>query len=313
MCRSLATPRFVCRVITALAGNLSIEAGSGLRSSSGLKTITMTGGTTGSPKTIPTVGPMYGEYAGNTLALTFNGVTQIAGTTGYLDAKTYTINGTLICGNQGLNSNSASPAAGQVIVNSGGTLSTTNVNGLWDGSTLNPTIRFNGSAMSAPSLNSNSTIDYNNAGRPNSFRADLWQPSENSSNTSGNNTLAGNTSAVTVDLGASTVTTNANTLSVTSNATGSVRWDDQLRGIGNLNRAINTGTNSYVYAIGTSGGYTPATISLNGVTTGGAASPPLPLNGVSANYPATLSATDRLCPSLDHQQRCGRFHRRCAV
>jgi len=277
----------------SVAGNFTINvASSSLRSNSGFKTLSMTGGIVASPKTFDASGVMYGEFGGNTLGINFNGATQLSGSTGYLDAKSYVVNGTLICNTIGLNSNSSSPSPGQVTIAAGGTLKTRNTAGLWDGATLNPTIRFNGTAMNAPIIDAASTVDYNRTAGGQTVSA-VTYGNLVFSNTSGNNTLGGNATAVTIDLGVGTVTTTSSyTLAVSSSATGAVTTSGGYV-IGKLQRAIATGTNSYTYQVGTATGYTPATIAFNSVSTGGNVSVS-GNDGVSGNYPAALSSTKRL-------------------
>ncbi len=84
----------------------------------------------------------------------------------------------------------------------------------------------------------------------------------------------------------------ANTVSVTNNSTSAIsRTSGHV--IGNLQRAIATGANTYNFQVGTASGYTPASIAFSSVS--GAGSITVKANdGVSANYPSTLHATKRL-------------------
>ncbi|MFC4230440.1 beta strand repeat-containing protein [Parasediminibacterium paludis] len=144
-----------------ITGNFTLGTGTALKGNS--TTLTLSGGTNISPTTFSNSGTMYGEYSSSLLNLTFSGYTQLSGTTGYLDAKAYTISGTLDCANIGLNTNSNTGGNGSVTISSTGTLKTTNVNGLYDGTTNNTTIRFSSSLMNAPTINPTSTVEYNAA------------------------------------------------------------------------------------------------------------------------------------------------------
>ena len=107
---------------------------------------------------------MYGEFGTNTLSLVFDGNTTLSGSTGYLDAKNYTVNTnrTLDCGTIGLNTNSISPASGTITVN--GTLKIANSNGLWNNLDNTTTIRKSSGNFSTITIASGSTIEYNAAG-----------------------------------------------------------------------------------------------------------------------------------------------------
>ncbi len=139
-----------------IAGSFTNTSG-GVRGLNHLITFTGTG-------TLTNNSTMFGEYSSDTLSLAFNGTTTLAGSTGYIDAKNYTIgtSGTLICGTIGLNSNSSSPAKSVIIIN--GTLKTANSNGLWDGSTNNTSIRYSGGNIQTITLGGASTIVYNASG-----------------------------------------------------------------------------------------------------------------------------------------------------
>ena len=89
-----------------------------------------------------------------------------------------------------------------------------------------------------------------------------------------------------------TINTAANLVNVTNSAAASViRTNGYV--VGNLKRAVATGTNTYAYPVGTTSGYTPAGIAFSGVAGGGNVTV-VSLNGASANYPSALSATRRL-------------------
>lgn len=92
-----------------------------------------------------------------------------------------------------------------------------------------------------------------------------------------------------------TISTSSNKVIISSNATGAVaRTNGYVSG--NLQRAINTGANTYQFAIGTSLGYTPATFAFTAV--GGAGNITLSSsNAAGANYPAALNGTSRLARS----------------
>ncbi len=84
----------------------------------------------------------------------------------------------------------------------------------------------------------------------------------------------------------------SNTISVTNSATGAVtRTSGHV--IGNLQRSIATGTNTYVFHVGTASGYTPASIAFSGVS--GTGNITVKANdGTSSNFPSTLHATKKL-------------------
>ncbi|MBJ7427415.1 MAG: autotransporter-associated beta strand repeat-containing protein, partial [Bacteroidia bacterium] len=107
---------------------------------------------------------MFGEFGGTTLSLVFDGNTTLSGSTGYLDAKNYTVNTnrTLDCATIGLNTNSSAPAKGIITIN--GTLRTANTAGLWNGSSNDPTIRYSSDNFQTLNIASGSTIEYNAAG-----------------------------------------------------------------------------------------------------------------------------------------------------
>ena len=140
-----------------IAGNLTNTSG-GIRGSNATLTFT------GNSGTLTNNSAMYGEFSGSTLSLTFNGSTTLAGSTGYLDAKNYTVgsSGTLICAGIGLNTNSTSPSAGTVTIN--GILQTSNSNGLWNGTDNTTTIRYCSGNFGTITLGGASTIVYNYAG-----------------------------------------------------------------------------------------------------------------------------------------------------
>ena len=104
---------------------------------------------------------MFGEFGNNTLSLVFDGNTTLSGSTGYLDAKNYTINvgKVLDCGTTGLNTNSTSPAKGIITIN--GSLKTANTAGLWNGLDNTTTIRYSSNNFQTLTIGSNSTIEYN--------------------------------------------------------------------------------------------------------------------------------------------------------
>ena len=62
---------------------------------------------------------------------------------------------------------------------------------------------------------------------------------------------------------------------------------------GNLQRAVATGTNTYLYAVGTTTGYAPASFAFNSVGTGGNITVAT-TDGVGPNYPSSLNATKKL-------------------
>ena len=157
---ALTSANLIAGASFSIAGNLTNTSG-GIRGTN--TTITFTGAS----GTLTNNATMYGEYSGSTLSLTFSGSTTLAGSTGYLDAKNYTISSsaTLICGAIGLNTNSTSPAGGTVTIN--GTLQTSNTNGLWNGTDNTTTIRYASGNFSAVTLGGASTIVYNASGAQN--------------------------------------------------------------------------------------------------------------------------------------------------
>ncbi len=169
-------------------GNLTINSGSGIRGSN--FTLTMAGGTAGTPTIITNSGTMFGEYSGATLNLIFGGYTQIAGSTGYIDARNITISSTLDAGTQGIQSNTNPGNFGSITLT--GTLRTSNANGLYDGANTNPTIRWFNNNYGTISL-TGGTVEYYSAG------AQVVTNAVNYGNllisTSGTKTLAGNTTA----------------------------------------------------------------------------------------------------------------------
>lgn len=96
----------------------------------------------------------------------------------------------------------------------------------------------------------------------------------------------------TLKLVAGTLNSAANTISVTNSSTGAVtRTSGHV--IGNLQRAIATGTNTYNFHVGTASGYTPASIAFSAVA--GTGNITVNSNdGVSSNYPSTLHASKQL-------------------
>ena len=96
----------------------------------------------------------------------------------------------------------------------------------------------------------------------------------------------------TLKLVAGTLNSAANTISVTNSSTGAVtRTSGHV--IGNLQRAIATGTNTYNFHVGTASGYTPASIAFSAVA--GTGNITVKSNdGVSSNYPSTLHASKQL-------------------
>ncbi|MBS1734585.1 MAG: T9SS type A sorting domain-containing protein, partial [Bacteroidetes bacterium] len=62
---------------------------------------------------------------------------------------------------------------------------------------------------------------------------------------------------------------------------------------GNLQRAVATGTNTYLYAVGTTAGYAPASFAFNSVGTGGNITVAT-ADGAGPNYPSSLHATKKL-------------------
>ena len=139
-----------------IAGDFTISS-NGVRGLTDTITFTGTG-------TLTENGTMFGEYSHSTLNLAFNGITTLSGTTGYIDAKNYIVgsSGKLICGNQGLNTNSTDPVKGTITIN--GILQTTNTYGLWDGTSNNSTIRYSGGNFQTITLGGSSTIEYNASG-----------------------------------------------------------------------------------------------------------------------------------------------------
>ena len=65
---------------------------------------------------------------------------------------------------------------------------------------------------------------------------------------------------------------------------------------GNLRRSVQTGTNTYLFPIGTSSGYTPVSVMFTNVTSGGNLAI-YSSNGVSANYPSGLNSIKKLARS----------------
>lgn len=88
------------------------------------------------------------------------------------------------------------------------------------------------------------------------------------------------------------INTASNKVNITNNATSSlVRTNGYVNG--NLQRAINTGANTYAFPVGTAAGYTPASLAFTAV--GGAGSISIiSADAAGANYPTALSATKRL-------------------
>jgi hypothetical protein len=209
-----------------IAGNFVIGSGCKFNANNSGATdalITMSGGSSGTPLTLQNDGTMFGEYGGKTLSLTVNSgsFVQLAGATGYVDFKNTTIDGTLTCGNIGINANSASPANGNVTVSSTGTLQTTNTFGLYDGSTSSTTIRRSSGNMNAPTINSVSTIVYNNATGGQTVSA-ITYGNLTLSNTSGTQTAAGVFSVsgnLTLNA-SSTFADGGNTITVSGNVAG---------------------------------------------------------------------------------------------
>ncbi len=158
-------------------------------------------------------------------------------------------------------------------------------------------IQTNPSSSVVPNYNSSTgSLAYNNAGP--FTTAGEWPASGSPANVSliaaGTNvTLSGNrTISGILTLTDGIITTSANVLAVSNSATASVvRTNGYV--IGNLQRAVATGTNTYDYAIGTSSGYTPASIAFSGATGAGSVTV-VSLNGASSNYPPTLSPTKRV-------------------
>jgi hypothetical protein len=106
---------------------------------------------------------MYGEFSSSTLSFVFDGNTTLSGSTGYLDAKNYTVNAgkVLDCGTIGLNTNSTTPAKGIITIN--GTLKTSNSTGMYNG-TDNTAIRNASGNFQTITIGSSSTIEYNASG-----------------------------------------------------------------------------------------------------------------------------------------------------
>ena len=93
-----------------------------------------------------------------------------------------------------------------------------------------------------------------------------------------------------------TVNTSTNKVIVSNNnaAAAVVRTNGYING--NLQRAINTGANTYLFAVGTATGYTPASLAFTAV--GGAGNITMSsADAVGANYPASLNSTARLARS----------------
>ncbi len=92
-----------------------------------------------------------------------------------------------------------------------------------------------------------------------------------------------------------TVNTAANKVILASNATSALaRTNGYVNGF--LQRAINTGVNTYNFAVGTSLGYTPASLAFTAVGAAGNITMSS-ADAVGANYPAILNATKRLARS----------------
>ena len=226
-------------------GNFTNTAG-GVRGTN--KTITFTG-----TNLITNNATMYGEYSSQVLNLTFNGVSTLAGSTGYLDAKAYSITGTLDCGTIGLNSNSSSPSNGSVTIS--GTLKTANTNGLWNGATT-ATVRSGN--MNVPTISSGSTIEYNASSGSQTISALTYYGltiSGGSAKATASGTTTVNTQ-LTLTSGVVT-TTSSNILSIAS--TGSISGGSSSSYIsGPLSKAL-TSTSPFTYQIGKGGIYSPVT------------------------------------------------------
>ena len=111
--------------------------------------------------------------------------------------------------------------------------------------------------------------------------------------------ISGSTTNVTVSstltMTSGNIDCGTNNLFVSNNAASAISYTAG-RVIGNLQRAIATGNNTYAFPIGTSSGYTPISLAFTDVNTGGNLTVKS-TDGVSANYPTALSATKKLARS----------------
>lgn len=171
-------------------GSIAIGSGSSLRSNSGDNTLTLSGGTIATPATFNNSGTMFGEYGGNTMNIIVSGVVSLGGSTGFIDARNTTVNGTLITNGNGIQSNSGT---GTFTLGAGATITTDDVDGVYDGATNNTMLRYNSGTLTAGNitLNGTSTVEYNRAAGGQSVSA-LSYGKLKLSNTSGTQTAAGN-------------------------------------------------------------------------------------------------------------------------
>ncbi|MFT3909018.1 MAG: T9SS type A sorting domain-containing protein [Ferruginibacter sp.] len=277
--RSITSSFGVENILLVSGGNMQVSGGSG-------KTLTMSGATS----TINiTNGSITGTdaSAGNDLTLLISGAqTTLTGNATSNDdheKKFFNVtvnNGSTLGLSRGILCRYGSfSVAGTIQINANGYIQT------------------NPSSSVVPSYNaSTGSLTYNNGG-PFTTTGE-WPGSNSPANVSliaaGTNvTLSGNrTISGILTLTDGTITTSSNTLAVSNSATAAVvRTNGYV--IGNLQRAVATGTNTYAYAVGTSSGYTPASIAFSG-TTGAGSVTVVSLNGASSNYPSALSATKRV-------------------
>jgi hypothetical protein len=177
-----------------------------------------------------------------------------------------------IGGNMELGSGTAF-TAGSFTHNSAGNLENNGATFTTTGSTFN----FNGAELQT--IGGTSASTFGNITLNNSSGASL-----------GSSTTVGGILTLTSGI----LSTNANTLIVSNTATNAISGGSSSGYInGNLRRGILTGTNTYSYPVGTSTGYTPVSVALTGVSTGGNLT--ITSNdGASSNYPSYLNSTKKL-------------------
>jgi hypothetical protein len=189
---------------------------------------------------------------------------DLDGSTGYVSTVTISSGGTLVCGTQVM----SGVVGTRVNVTTGGVIKTANTAGLM-ASAASGTVQ-----TDTRTYSSGATYEYN--GSSNQNTGDFWTATS-TANTVANLNINNTASTVTMNSGTNvTVTSGLNfsssntanldvvsqTIYVSNAATTAVSRPVAGHVIGNLRRAYNSGTNTYVFHIGTSAGYTPASLAM---------------------------------------------------
>lgn len=222
-----------------------------------------------------------GTYNANGQATTVTGLTTVSGTGSYLAGSgIQTFNGGLTVSSS-FTGNTANISTTALTISSGTFNATTSEITITDNFSNSGTFNSNSGTVTFANASANQSI----TGNTSFHNLTISKTTGGTVTLNSNITVAGTLTFASGNNG--TITTGTNQVNVSNNAGGAVVRSGNGYVLGNLQRAIATGANSYLFPIGRTN-YNPATINFTSNTSAGTILASAN-DGISANYPASFN------------------------